>query len=188
MAAPAFAGGPVDVPVEPAIEPAPVIVAPTYNWTGFYAGGQLGYGDVGAEGGGVDLEGDGWLGGLHAGYRYDFGSAVIGAEGAYEWASIDVGEDEEGTLDDVMRLKVLWGGKIGRGLIYAAGGMAWADAEVDGGDLSDSGYFYGAGYDYLVTEKWVVGGEILRHEFSDFDGSDLDVDATTFEARVSYRF
>ena len=187
LAAPAFAGGPMEVPVEPVIEPAPVVVAPTYDWTGFYAGGELGYGDLGADGAPVDLEGDGWLGGLHAGYRYDFGGGVVGAEASYDWASIDLGEDA-GELDDVMRLKLLAGAKIGRGLLYASAGAAWADASALGEDLSDNGYFYGLGYDYLVTDKWVVGGEVLQHEFDDFDGTGIDIDATTVQAKVSYRF
>ncbi|MCE6953179.1 porin family protein [Cereibacter sphaeroides] len=188
LAAPAFAGGPMEVPVEPVIEPAPVVVAPTIDWTGFYAGGQLGYGDIGADGAPVDLDGDGWIGGLHAGYRHDFGSAVIGAEAAYDWASIDFGDEGNGELDDVMRLKLLAGGKIGRGLLYASAGAAWADASALGEDLSDNGYFYGAGYDYLVNDNWIVGAEILQHEFDDFDDSNIDIDATTVQARVSYRF
>lgn len=188
LAAPAFAGGPIEVPVEPVIEPAPVVVAPTYNWTGFYAGGQLGYGDAGVDGlpAGLDLDGSGWLGGLHAGYRYDFGGGVVGGEASYDWASIDLGDD--GEIDEVLRLKLLAGGKIGAGLLYATAGAAWADASALGEDLSDNGIFYGAGYDHLLNDRWVVGGEILRHEFDDFDGTGADVDVTTFQARVSYRF
>lgn len=186
LAAPAFAGGPAEVPVEPMIEPAPVVVAPTIDWTGFYAGGQLGYGDVGVDGAPVDLDGTGWIGGLHAGYRYDFGGGVVGGEVAYDWASIDL--NDEGELDEVLRLKLLAGGKIGRGLLYASAGAAWADVNALGEDLSDNGIFYGAGYDYLLNDQWVVGGEILRHEFDDFDNTDADVDATTFQVRASYRF
>ena len=43
LAAPAFAGGPTPVFEEPAVI-APVVTAPVYDWTGFYVGGQLGWG------------------------------------------------------------------------------------------------------------------------------------------------
>ena len=50
-ALPALAGGPVVAAEEPLIAaPAPVAVAPNGEWTGFYAGGQLGFGDVGSTG------------------------------------------------------------------------------------------------------------------------------------------
>lgn len=46
MAGTAFAGNIESAPMEPVIAPAPAPVSMSPNWTGFYAGGQLGYANV----------------------------------------------------------------------------------------------------------------------------------------------
>ena len=38
------------------------------------------------------------------------------------------------------------------------------------------------------NDSWTVGGELLGHRFSDFDGTPVDLDVTTVTARVSYKF
>ncbi|MEZ5798492.1 MAG: outer membrane beta-barrel protein [Paracoccaceae bacterium] len=86
------------------------------------------------------------------------------------------------------RLKLMAGADLGSSLIYATAGGAWADATVGGADLSGDGYFYGIGMEHALNDSWTVGGEILKHRFSDFDGSGVDLDPTTAMARVSYRF
>lgn len=182
FAAPAFAGGMTPVAEEPMIAPAPVMAAPSYDWTGGYAGAQLGYGDVGDV-----LDGDGWLGGVHAGYMWDFGSYVLGGEVDWDGADIDL-NGGAGSLDSVARLKLRAGWDAGRTLLYATAGAAHASAEVGGTDFSDTGWFAGLGAAYQVTDQWVVGGEILEHRFDDFDDTGIDVDATTATLRASFRF
>ncbi len=186
LAGPALAGGPVEVAPEPMVEATYAPAAPAaVDWSGFYAGAQFGYADVDSNGGGLD--GDGFLGGLHAGYRADFGSYVAGVEVDYDDASVDLAGGTS-TLDDVARLKLMGGAKFGNSLVYATAGAAHASATVGGADLSDNGVFYGAGVDVAVTERFSVGGELLQHNFNDFDGSDVDLDATTLKAKVSMRF
>lgn len=186
LAGPALAGGPVEVATEPTVAPVAAPVAPaSLDWTGFYAGAQYGYGDVDSNGAGLD--GNGWLGGVHAGYRWDFGQYVAGAEVDYDSASIDLGGGL-GSLDDVTRLKVMGGTELGNSLLYATAGAAWAGATVGGADLSDNGWFVGAGMDVAVSERWTVGGELLQHKFDNFDGSGVDLDATTVKAKVALRF
>ena len=186
LATPALAGGPVEVAPEPTVMPAPAPVARSaVDWTGPYIGAQLGYADIDSNGGGLD--GNGFLGGVHAGYRWDFGSYVAGAEIDYDSADIDLG-GTAGTLDDVARLKLMGGAKFGNSLLYATAGAARASATVGTDSLSDSGWFIGAGMDVAVSERWSVGGELLQHRFSDFDGSGVDLDATTLKAKVSLRF
>lgn len=184
---PAAAGGPT-VPVpEPVLVPAPVI-APVSNdgdWGGAYVGVQLGYGDVTS--GEAGLDGNGAIGGVHAGYRYDFGKAVIGAELDYDMANVDLDAANSG-LDSVARLKLMAGADLGRTLIYGTAGAAYADASVAGADASDRGYFLGVGADYALTDKWVVGGEVLAHRFDDFDGSGVDLKATTATVRAIFNF
>lgn len=186
LTAPAFAGGPVVVAEEPAVVPAAEpYVAPGLDWSGAYVGAQLGYGDVSSSD--DTLDGDGWLGGVHAGYRWDLGSWVAGTELSYDTASIDLGDDA-GELDDVTALKLNVGREIGNSLVYGTLGAAHANATVGTDELSDSGFLYGLGFDYAVNERWTVGGEVLQHQFDDFDGSGVDLDATTVKAKVALRF
>ena len=186
IVSPAFAGGPVEVAPEPMVEAtfAPAAPAGT-DWSGFYAGAQLGYADIDSNGAGID--GNGFLGGVHAGYRWDFGSYVAGAEVDYDSANIDLG-GTTGTLDDVARLKLMGGAKFGNSLVYATAGAARASATVGGVELSDNGVFYGAGVDMAVSDRWTVGAELLQHDFNDFDGTTTDLDATTIKAKVGMRF
>lgn len=187
LATPVLAGGPVAVESEPTVAPVfePALPA-SVDWGGFYVGAQLGYADIDSNGAGLD--GNGALGGVHAGYRWDFGQYVAGAELDYDSASIDLGTAPGDTLDDVTRLKLMGGAEFGNSLIYATTGIARASATVGGAGLSDNGYFLGAGIDYAVTDRWSVGGELMQHRFSDFDGSGVDLDATTLKAKVSLRF
>jgi outer membrane immunogenic protein len=176
---------------EPATEPmvaAPVAAAPAHqgrDWTGFYAGAQLGYADLDSNGAGLD--GDGPVVGVHGGYRYDFGQAVIGAELDYDFADIDLGADL-GTLDEVGRVKLMAGADLGRALVYGTAGYAQAKATVGGADLSGDGAFGGFGVDYAINDSFTVGSEVLFHSFDDFDDTGVDLDATTVTARVGFRF
>jgi opacity protein-like surface antigen len=188
LAGPALAGGPTEPAPEPVVAPAPV--APPVDtggeWGGAYVGAQLGYGDVDSNGGGLD--GDGILGGVHAGYRYDFGKAVVGGEIDYDTAAIDLGATAGDELESVARLKLMAGADLGRTLVYGTAGYAYAEASVGGGSLSDDGWFAGLGADYALTDQWRVGGELLTHKFDNFDGSGVDLDVNTVKAKVSFAF
>lgn len=185
-AIPALAGGLAQPEPDPVVAaPPPAPARADGDWGGFYAGAQLGYADVDSNGAGLD--GDGIIGGVHGGYRWDLGGTVLGAEIDFDAADVDLGGDI-GNLDSVARLKLLAGADLGRALVYATAGVAYADATVGGADLSDNGYFGGVGVDYALSEQWTVGGEVLFHRFDDFDDSGVDLDATTVKAKVSYRF
>jgi outer membrane immunogenic protein len=182
---PAFAGGPTEPVPEPVIVPVIEPVAAGGDWTGGYVGAQLGYGNVTS--GGAGLDGNGAIGGVHAGYRYDFGTAVVGAELDYDLANVDL-DAPDSSLDNVARLKLMAGADLGRTLVYGTVGGAYANATVGGAELSDRGYFAGIGADYALTEQWSVGGEVLAHRFDDFDGSGVDLKATTATLRASFNF
>lgn len=183
IAAPAIAGDLVNPVVEPPVlAPAPVLapvpVADIDDWTGFYAGGQLGYADVD----GV-LSGDGAIGGVHAGYDYDFGTLVLGAELDYDAGDVDFGGGVA-QLDSITRLKLRGGYDFGRTLLYATGGVARADTSL--GD--ESGGFGGVGMAYHLTDSFDLGGEVLYHDFSDIGATGIAIDATTVTVRGSFRF
>lgn len=184
LAGMAQAGGPTEVAPEPAVAPAPApVVAPAADWTGGYVGAQLGYGDMGAPG--TALDGDGFLGGVHAGYRMDFGQIVAGAELSYDRA--DIALNGGAKLDDVTRLKLTAGYDLGPALLYGAVGAVRGSVDTGAGSVSDNGWLAGVGMDYALTDQWTVGGEVLNHKFNNFGGLS-DVDVTTVQARVGFRF
>lgn len=181
LAAPAFAGSAAPAAMEPMIEaPAPAPMAMGRDWTGGYAGVQLGYADVSTNIDGV--EGDDMIGGLTAGYDWDLGNYVLGVGLDADIADLAVAPTL--TLERVYRLKVRGGYDLGNGLIYATAGGVGAD--VDGLGY-DTGYFIGAGYEHMLTDSISLGGEVLYHEFDNFQDT-ADVEATTFQVRANYRF
>lgn len=183
FALPALAGGLAEPPVEaPVAAPAP-IVAPGTDWTGGWVGGHLGYGD--AEAGAAS--GSGAVYGLGGGYDYDFGQWVAGA--ALEWSKTDLDLGTAGdNLDDIARLKFRVGADLGRTLVYATAGPARAGATVGGISDHDNGWFGGIGADWLLNDRWTVGGEILTNQFDDFGGTGTDLEATTATVNVGLRF
>lgn len=185
LATPALAGNVATPPPEPVITaPAPVApLAPASpNWTGFYAGGQLGYAWVDTDLAGVD--GDDILGGLVAGYDYDFGNWVLGGGLDYDFADISL-SGTTASIEQVFRAKLRGGYKLGQGLVYGTGGYAWADTDSIG---DGDGWFLGAGYEHRISDSFSVGGEVLYHQFDNFGNVNTDVDATTAQVRATFRF
>ncbi|MCU4653602.1 porin family protein [Roseibacterium sp. SDUM158016] len=184
---PALAGGVAEPAPAPAVIPVAPAPMPSADWTGFYAGGQLEYGDVDVSGVATD-NGTGALGGFFAGYRYDFGSYVIGGEIDLNLADIDL-PGVGGTLDSVARAGIEAGFDAGPALIYGTVGAAYATVDAGANTLDGTGYFYGIGMDYALTDRVTVGAELLQHEFRDFDNTTgLDVDAMTFGINAALRF
>ena len=152
------------------------------SWTGFYGGAQIGYADIDTNVSGVD--GDGAIGGIILGYDYDLGDWVVGGGFDYDWSDIDLGS--AATVEKVWRIKARTGYEVNpQGLLYGTAGYADANTNNLG---SDNGWFIGAGYEQIVAPNISVGGELLYHEFDDFNSSGVDVDATTLQLRVAYRF
>lgn len=187
---PALAGSLTPIDPDPVVvAPAPAPAAPVaYDWSGLYGGVQLGWGNAGVDGGGLNEDGDGVIGGVHAGYDWDLGNYVLGVGLDYNAANIET-DGGNANLDALGRARVRAGYDAGQWLFYGTGGAAYADASITGtGASSDWGWFAGAGAEYRVNQNLSVGGEALYHQFDDFDGSGVDLDATTFQARVTYRF
>ena len=184
VAAPALAGGTVPAPA-----PAPVVVpvAAGTDWTGAYAGLQYDFITGNAVNGG-DFDGDAF--GLFGGYRHDFGTWVLGGEIDYMVGEIAT-TDGLATLDidSLVRFGLEAGYDAGRALIYGTVGYTMMEASVGPQSGDGDGIFYGLGVDYLVSDRVTLGAEILRHDFSDFNGAPgNDLDFTTIGINVAFRF
>jgi outer membrane immunogenic protein len=151
-ASPALAADlpPPVLPPPPAYLPAP---APVFNWTGFYIGGNVGWGwtytnltDVGPgfPGPGVpattqvfplgtqnNLSQNGFLGGGQIGFNYQINRFVVGVEGDFDATAIKHSESAGGfgggTYTDpwTSTLTARVGYALDRALIYGKGGGAW---------------------------------------------------------------
>ena len=153
--------------------------AQAQDWTGGYAGVQLGGINVDTNAG---LDETGFNYGVHAGYRYDFGTWTLGGEFDYDFANLELAPGVD--VDEVGRLKAAVGFDAGVFLPYITAGAARVDTTLG----SEIGYFAGAGLVYQITPQIDLGGEILYHEFDDIDGSGVDAEAVTYMLRASFRF
>ncbi len=211
MAMPAFAGG-MNVPQqEPAVVPAAAAapVVPVRNWSGFYAGGQLGYGTLGTTFDLEDLPGvdsapkasltDGDVAyGLHAGYNAQSGRFVYGAEIAVVKGESQLGASYQGTeggaeLDYTARIVGKIGYDLGEALVYASSGLARAKVNTFGLARDESytfdGYALGVGIDYRMTNNFILGAEYVHEQFTDFtDAYGFDGKFSTLSLKVSYQF
>ena len=188
----------------PTMEPRPAVMysAPAMeqtNWTGFYAGVQLGAGSTQFSFNGVDgFKSDTRHVGLHVGYLYDLGSFVLGGELDKDWQGYN--DDADDDTVHLLRLKARIGYDAGNFMPYLTGGVVrLKDKVTDSGftdeDLIENGTFLGIGAEYKLSDRFRVGGEYLQHNFEDIaSGADqlgvdgLDVEANTLSLRVSYSF
>ena len=207
LAAPAFAADPtVDLPM----------TAPGFDWTGYYAGLQAGYGwgqsDItGTDGGPFSVTPDingGFVGGHVAGL-WQFDQAVIGAEADLNYASIN-GTAEAGP-GNVFGTDIKWFGSVNakagyamdRVLVYGIGGIAFAGIETSqaagaafASTRTSVGWTVGAGVDYALTDQFVLGAQYRYYDFGSehFDAPDAFVDRdqnvklNTVGINLSYKF
>ncbi|MEM8538794.1 MAG: outer membrane beta-barrel protein, partial [Pseudomonadota bacterium] len=146
LATTAGAGGLSEPVAPPPPAPAPIVpapVAPGVDWTGFYAGGQLGYGRLDSSSIEDSDDPDGALYGVHAGYNYDFGNLVLGGEVDYDLTNIEV-DTPSSDVDSVARAKVKLGYDAGLLLPYATAGVARVET-TDDLDGDTDGSFFGLG-------------------------------------------
>jgi outer membrane immunogenic protein len=161
--------------------PAPVVLAP--NWTGFYIGANAGGGwgtktffDETDPLFGKQVQVNGFLGGVQAGYNYQVNWVVFGIEGSFDWA--DLQGNFEGFAPKVSWLATATGrigGAVDHALLYVMGGVAWAHDNYDvccfaHNSETRAGGLLGAGIEYAFTPNW--SGKIEYH-FIDFGKKDL---------------
>ena len=154
---------------------------PVFTWTGFYVGinGDLGVGHFTHGGNPAFGDAFGGLGGVTAGYNYQSGSLLVGAEGDIGFGSISgsssalAGASSTGAIQGLGTARVRFGYVYDRALFYVTGGYAGASQH---GTLTDNGaapnvfidqshmlngYTVGAGVEFAITNHVSVKGEYL---------------------------
>ncbi|MGH6989379.1 MAG: OmpA family protein [Stellaceae bacterium] len=200
--------------------------APSYDWSGPYVGLQGGYA-WGDSTGGLSISGfpvpyhpepKGIIGGAHAGFDWQWGHFVLGAEGDIEGANI-TGSDTQthianevkvtNNLDASLRGKA--GLAVNRVLFYGTGGVAFGQVKTDYScptcfhypDDYDKttgirvGWTAGGGVEVALNPKWSAAVEyrytdLGTQSFADPDTTAADTGSrlafTTVTLGVSYRF
>jgi outer membrane immunogenic protein len=179
-----------DLPTVKGPPPAPAPAYVSYSWTGFYIGGQLGgaWNDSSwstAPGmlpfPAFGTPGSGFLYGGQAGYNYQIGQFVLGAEGDLSGLALTgdnqcsnaVGTTCQTTQDWLGSIRARAGFAIDRLLIYGDGGVAFTDyhfAETVGvlqswGRGSWTGWTLGLGAEYALTDHITAGVEYNYYDF-----------------------
>ncbi len=208
------------------VEPiAPVL--PVYDWTGPYVGLHAGYG-WGREHDDLSENGiapttpvettlapaaadrfslNGFIGGAHAGYNYQFANQfVVGVEGDIDYSNLNGDKRFNIPAPGLYKFKTKWQGSarlragyaIDNLLLYATGGIAFANAELKVNGSSDTnthiGWTVGAGAEYAFTQNWIGRAEVRYSDFSkktydtSFGRVKADFNETTATVGISYKF
>ena len=190
----ASAAAAADLPRGPApyySSPAPAV----YNWSGFYAGANLGY-----EWGKVtnmSINPDGVMGGLQAGYNWQTGQFVFGAETDIQASAAD-------DTFAAWKFSNPWFGTLrGRAgvafsnfLVYGTVGLAYGDLDGKLGGTEETktevGLVGGAGVEWGFAPNWSAKAEYLYMSLGDrrftITGADNGLQGSIFRLGVNYHF
>jgi outer membrane immunogenic protein len=187
LAATSVPGSAADLGPGPVYKAPPAVFAPVFTWSGFYVGGNLGYGWASGSGtaslGGVpgtfSGSGSGFLGGAQLGYNLQTGNWVWGLEADFQGSAGDGNvHGSAGATTFNATAKTPWfgtaRGRIGyafnRSMVYGTGGLACGRNELDGtvtpgGAFSSEKNFMtwtiGAGYETMLWDRWSAKLEYL---------------------------
>ena len=168
-----------DMPVKaPAYAP---VLPVSYNWTGFYIGGQVGGGWASSTTTDVDgttafppgfvhsaISYSGFLGGGYAGFNYQINQFVIGIDGDYSWADLTGSASEASPLISTTTSyndKINWiatlTGRLGYAMnnwmIFVKGGGAWAGFSGTTNTVTSGGAAYSSGTNSATRDGWTIG-------------------------------
>ncbi|MCZ8181554.1 MAG: porin family protein [Beijerinckiaceae bacterium] len=229
MAAPAFAA---DLGKKPGAPVLPVMAS--YTWTGFYVGANAGYAfgeqrtrlglggqwateaaalqNAFRDGGGGNLRGGGFIGGVQAGYNQQYGRVVVGGEVDINF--FDIRKRTANTLNNAggfpgltynftRRVDTDWlitirprvGYAFDRTLLYVTGGLAIAQVKDNWSVASSgnylkamsnssvrAGFTVGAGVEHAFTRNWTAKLEYLYTDLGRASKSSVYLPGSAFVA------
>ncbi len=196
--------------------PAKAPAANLSDWTGFYLGvhGGYGWGDTTFAGRpALNARPQGGLGGVQAGYDWQFGPVVAGVESDLSRADIRQSSVTSNVLtifqtgahlplareikfDDLATVRARLGYVVLPGVLaYATAGGAWGHSSGTfwgvGGSFADTwnpdgfGWAAGAGIEYRLTAHLLLRGEYLHYGFSSFSYDRGHIDPVTVNGATS---
>jgi len=195
--------------------PPPVYYPPIYNWTGFYAGVNGGYGwgstDWSALGSSFDVKG-GLFGG-QVGYNWQFGQFVYGVEADLDWTDIRGNSLVNGAVgcaanvcstrnDFLSTARGRVGYAVDRWMPYLTGGLAVGNIRTStpfttGVDQTNAGWTIGAGLEFALVANWTAKIEYLYVDLGNTTcggacgfpgGNNVDFTTNVVRAGVNFRF
>jgi len=174
---------------------AAVVPVQMFSWTGFYIGGNVGWGwasnsfDYAVPGASFAYDvgnTNGFFGGLQGGYNYQFANnVVIGVEADLEFADISSsnnllvggpasGQFTSSSVDTYGTIRARLGYAVDRFLPYITGGAAWGNTSFNGpwglsNDATRWGWTIGGGAEYALTNNWTIKAEYLYIDLGNKD-------------------
>jgi outer membrane immunogenic protein len=192
----------------PAAAPVPVPVA--YNWTGFYAGinGGWGFGNSRWSNAAIstgDFDVDGALVGGTLGFNWQNGPAVFGVETDLAWSGIEgsTGVACAGRCTTENSWLGTTRGRLGyaidRWMPFVTGGVAYGDVEarapgVRGASDTNIGWTVGGGAEFALAGNWTAKGEYLYVDLGELNcgvancGAPAKVEFTSHIVRAGLNF
>jgi outer membrane immunogenic protein len=170
--------------------------AQLFNWTGFYVGGNAGWGWGSALGG----DPSGYLIGLQAGYNFQYASGLLaGIESDIAISGIDgSGGGATFGLDYLGTVRGRLGYAADRFLVYGTAGIAYGRGDVTMGGLSNEqthlGWTIGAGVEAMIAPNITARLEYLyadlgRETYTTTGGpTRVGFDASIVRTALNYKF
>jgi opacity protein-like surface antigen len=162
-----------DLPTKAPVNKTPT-APPPYNWSGFYVGANFGGGWAS---GSLNIPGNNFyggitelIGGVQAGYNFQAGHVLLGAEADVDWASFNHPTLSAPTLGSVSNHWMSTvAGRVGlvndRWLVFAKLGGGWVRSEAIAnlpgspswsGSSTNGGWLIGGGIEYAFKPHWTV--------------------------------
>jgi outer membrane immunogenic protein len=200
-----------DMPIKaPYYKGPPRSVVSYYNWTGFYAGinGGYGFGSSDWSSPAVSMKPKGGMFGGTVGYNYQAGSIVYGLEGDFNWSGVK-GDVACGAFSCETKSDWLatFRGRIGyamdRWLPYITAGGAYGNIEVSSTNPATTavskdqfGWTAGAGLEYAFLGNWTAKLEYLYVDLGNFEcgtgcavpTNDVSFKENIVRAGLNYKF
>ena len=210
-----FAAQAADMPIKGYYKGAPRSVVSYYNWTGFYAGINAGYGFGMSEWSllpGSQIKPKGAMFGGTVGYNWQAGAIVYGLEGDFDWSgvkgSVACGPGGAVNCETSNTWLATFRGRVGyafdRWLPYFTGGGAYgnvkATTSVPAAGLTTSassgqfGWTVGAGLEYAFMGNWTAKLEYLYVDLGSFDAgvapvvNNVSFNENIVRAGLNYKF
>jgi outer membrane immunogenic protein len=174
-----------------AVQAADIAEPVVHDWSGFYIGAHVGYGEAYYEGFWTgssddydpsDLDLAGIVGGLHAGFNHQMDSLILGIEADItfvDWSDSQTKSQGYEVMSGDVNFLASLRGRLGWAfddiLLYGTAGIALSDAsyeqEYDGTsetwDFNDIGGVVGGGAEWAMSDNFSLRAEGLYYFFND---------------------